>query len=60
MSEETYTICERCWRSIKPTPKVMGINDGPEDRCCSCSRSTSAGIYIKEDPKTLMCGGRRD
>jgi hypothetical protein len=52
-----HAICYSCWNKRKPgeTPNRMIPSD--LEPCCFCEGLTTAGIYVREDPKSpaLMC-----
>ncbi len=71
MTQWTHSICQNCWNGEHP--EEGGDWKNPEDQepsrepvtlidvnvelCCICNTKTSAGIYIRRDPKHLPCKG---
>lgn len=56
----THVICEVCWSKREPGRVPHQVMDDDPQRCCFCGASTSAGIYVRENPTNLKCGGRHD
>lgn len=56
----THRICVGCWNEKNPENKINEppfpyVN--PQEFCCYCESETYAGIYVRDDPKDLICGG---
>jgi hypothetical protein len=65
MAGWTHVICLDCWKKRFPgrSAAVNAVDaDGVEanaEPCCFCRCATSAGIFVREDPKSeaIKCGG---
>ena len=57
MSAWTHAICVECWNARHPDRKTTGRGVGAPLACCFCARETSDGIYVREDPANIHCGG---
>jgi hypothetical protein len=57
----THSICETCWRLRHPDNQPVRIReeyrDESPERCCFCARKHGSGIYVRNDPKELLCNG---
>ncbi len=51
----THAICEKCWKQEKGGQIPHRIREAAEEPCCFCGAPTSAGIYLRHDPKLLEC-----
>ena len=46
-------ICEVCWTERNPG-RIPVLNGNPDaEECSYCGRPTVAGIYVRDDPKTV-------
>jgi hypothetical protein len=54
-----HAICGLCWKVSRPqsTPLRLVGELRVTERCCYCGDGTSAGIYLREDPSNVPCGG---
>lgn len=62
-----HAICDKCWRArmreAETTDRipVRAIDDTKEafrsESCCWCRRPTQ-GIFVRDDPTTVPCGGK--
>jgi hypothetical protein len=53
-------MCAPCWNKRNPDrPVVIRVPDSMrvDEHCCFCGEVTSAGIYVRQDPTKLACGG---
>jgi hypothetical protein len=53
----THAQCEDCWAKAHPEGRVpVRIRDTahPEE-CCFCGNATTAGIFVRHDPRDLSC-----
>lgn len=57
MSKWTHVICRECWVAKHPDQDAHRIQGSPVHACCFCGTATSSGIYVREDPKLVNCGG---
>ena len=57
MSKWTHAICEGCWKKHNPNRVPIQFLLAEEEKCCFCGNITTAGIYIRHDPKELPCKG---
>ncbi len=60
MSEWTHIICDDCWDARHPINPSRRLDSGDEGVCCFCGKQTYSGIYVREDPKNLMCKGQHE
>lgn len=60
----TQPLCDPCWADdygiVNDDGDVVGLSrlpvrlvDPDPQTCCRCGRSTSGGIYVRVDPKTV-------
>ncbi len=57
MSRWTHSFCAGCWAELNPGRTPVQLKDAPVETCCRCGRPTGAGIFVREDPLSLPCGG---
>lgn len=62
MSDWTHSICAPCWNAMHAaTPERHAALDkevGDEDVCCWCTSEHASGIYLRQAPGAVRCGGR--
>jgi hypothetical protein len=52
----THNQCDDCWDDAHPEGRVpVRMQDGRQEVCCFCGKPTTAGIYVRHDPRTLSC-----
>ncbi len=56
----THSICGICWRANEPNRDPVRVLEGELALCCLCGRETREGIYIRQDPKGMMCEGKHE
>lgn len=64
----THPICERCWieRESAGDGDALTIRRPVKllhptlETCCFCKSYTIVGIYVREDPAGLPCGGAHE
>lgn len=56
-SRWTHTMCDPCWAAQRGEATPVRMLAAPPERCCYCGALTISGIFIREDPTTLRCGG---
>jgi len=49
----TQPLCLACWESSRPGQIPCRVRDDGEERCCTCGRPTTEGIYVRLDPRTV-------
>lgn len=52
-----HTICEECWRERNGPRTPVRLRKPEPETCCYCWRSTASGIYVREAPEKVLCGG---
>ena len=52
-----HSICVTCWNEQRPSKPVGADDSGTSERCCFCGERHSSGIYVRQDPATVRCGG---
>lgn len=65
MSGWTHLICEACWAMYAPERDPVRLKEemagmlivGDEQTCCNCGIPCSRTIFIREDPKKMLCQG---
>lgn len=57
MSAWTHAICVACWNKLRPETPAQDSDVGRLEDCCWCGAKTEAGIYLRGDPKALLCKG---
>lgn len=61
MSEWTHSICELCWNQRTANRQPMKVREEFRDEeaevCCFCGRQHGSGIYVRDDPRDLLCKG---
>lgn len=57
MSAWTHNICPTCWNARNPlrAAVLVELTGADFEVCCFCGRTTTSGIYLRHDPKTLAC-----
>lgn len=55
MSNWTHSICPKCWDQKFPHRHPVMVNDAETETCCYCGTDTKAGIYVRADPKEMLC-----
>lgn len=62
MSTWTHSICDDCFSDRydgqPPTPHRMKEPD--IEACCYCGRMHHSGIYVRDDPAQVACGGQHE
>jgi hypothetical protein len=52
----THAQCETCWTAAHPEGRTpVTVRDAKPEPCCFCGTATTAGIYIRHDPRVLSC-----
>ena len=52
----THTQCKDCWNAAHPEGRVaVRVRDAEPEACCFCGKPTTAGIYVRRDPRDLSC-----
>lgn len=52
----TQSLCPSCWNDRHPTRTVNPLDlaySGETETCCDCGQETTAGIYLRVDPRTV-------
>lgn len=57
MSRWTHGICRECWTRREGLRVPVRAREAPAERCCFCGGVADEGIYVREDPSVLPCGG---
>lgn len=54
-----HSICEECWLEREGTSTPVRIKDEYRDdeSCCWCLKQHRSGIYRRENPDDMPCGG---
>jgi hypothetical protein len=55
MSEWTHAQCLQCWSSRNPGRQAARLLETETEICCFCGRPTDDGIYVRADPRGLLC-----
>ena len=53
----THAICDDCWDEDHPGQPSPRYGSGDAEKCCWCGEPTRSGIYLRQDPASLKCGG---
>lgn len=54
----THNICRSCWNTRNPHKgEPVTVTDKTVYKCCSCGKTHSSGIFIRENPQKLKCKG---
>lgn len=53
--EWNHSICAECWNKQNPQRSPHALRNDPVKKCCFCGQDTSAGIYVRHDPRLLSC-----
>lgn len=59
MSRWTHPICLWCWEQREPQRSPTHAGNALE-RCCFCGKTTTMGIYVREDPTSVRCHGTHE
>jgi hypothetical protein len=61
-SRWTHNICAACWNAKNPDREAHAAHNMPAEFCCFCGKPTTAGIYLRHDPKdpSLKCDAGKD
>lgn len=51
----THAICSACWKKSHPGQEPCRVKNDGFVKCCFCSASTNAGIYVRHNPNELEC-----
>lgn len=65
----SHAICERCWNLRNPDSMILdptATDPSLPTRfpelfsvpCCFCGKPQMSGIYTREDPAKIPCGGK--
>lgn len=57
MSRWTHSICDDDWDKLNPDRPSLRIGAGEFETCCFCGEEHWSGIYIRQVPAGLLCGG---
>ena len=57
MSRWSHAICRLCWDAQTPDREPTVLRYPHEETCCFCGAVTQEGIYVRENPARLRCGG---
>ncbi len=63
LTTQTHAMCDDCWsrtqqaRSGQPPTRT---EDRAVQRCCFCGAETRSGMFMRQDPAGLRCGGRHN
>jgi hypothetical protein len=59
MSRWTHSICQDCWDKKNPDRQAFRLASvgHDEEKCCYCGKPHTSGIYVREDPAQVPCGG---
>lgn len=60
MSKWTHSLCVQCWNGMRPGRQTAADGEGDREKCCRCGRVHSSGIYVREDPANMACGGKHE
>jgi hypothetical protein len=56
-----HSICQACWNERNPGREPVAVReefrDEKPEACCFCGRMHGSGIYVREDPGGVRCGG---
>ena len=58
LSPWTHPMCESCWKQRDPTREPYRLELGSLELCCFCGAVTCSGIFVRNDPKALLCKGQ--
>jgi len=57
----THSICVKCWNERNPDRQPVVVReefrDETAETCCFCGALHGSGIYMRFDPKVLLCKG---
>lgn len=56
----THKLCETCWTMLYHSRIPTRLNKDKQFPCCLCGMLTTSGIYYREDPTKMLCGGKHD
>lgn len=57
----THPICRNCWDELHPDEPIRSFaRIGESNRCCFCGAETTAGIFVRHDPRELLCEGKHE
>ena len=58
MSKWNHAMCGVCWYQRNPQRQPYRVVPAADpEPCCFCGTSTEDGIYIRECPTNVACGG---
>jgi len=59
MSRWTHAVCDDCWNRVQPDREPHRfVEDARQiEVCCYCAEFTLSGIYQRQDPSLVGCGG---
>lgn len=62
MSRWTHASCLACYHVKYPGkwPPRAKAEVRETETCCYCGTQTVSGIYVRDDPNTLKCGGKHN
>jgi hypothetical protein len=58
MSEWTHNICKQCYTRFYPNREPTTLTLAERKLCCFCAQPNLDGIYVREDPRKLLCQGQ--
>jgi uncharacterized protein (DUF1786 family) len=59
MSNWIHSICSDCWDAMNPNRLAVRISEGTKDICCYCGREHTSHIFVRDNPFSLSCLGKR-
>lgn len=65
MAQWNHNICDLCWQNRCEAQGNAGrapvrIKNAQEVKCCFCDALTISGIFVRQDPKTVICDCKDD
>jgi len=58
VSRWNHVICTECWDKREPQRIPSVVIEADTELCCFCEKPTNAGIFLREDPAKVKCGGK--
>lgn len=58
LSPWTHRLCDECWRKRAGAREPVRVTGSKPSPCCQCGAVDASGIYVREDPARMQCGGR--
>jgi hypothetical protein len=54
-----HAQCAKCWNDANPDRATANEDtERDSEKCCFCGMQTQSGIFVRHDPRLLICQGK--